>query len=94
MNKTDYPHDIFEDMDSRLTAENYRSPRFVDVVEAFDGNFSFGETGSNGQVMDTTLTGAVLGKIESAIRLGVVNGTILIDGMKYDFEFTKSVHRE
>ena len=81
-----YPHDFFDDMESRISPENHRNPRVVVVDECEDGNLAFGELGDDGVVGDTTLIGAVLSKIEVAIRKHQkLAGVVIADGIVYAF---------
>lgn len=82
-----YPHDVFEDMESRLTKEEHRDPRVVVVSECHDGQYSWAELSDDGTTGDTTLTGVVLDPIEKAIRSGQLAGTVTVDGIVYAFVF-------
>lgn len=85
-----YPHDVWRDMDSRLTPSNHRRPRLIVVDECKDGNFAFGELGEDGCVWDTTLIGEVLSPIETAIRKrSQVAGTVNVAGVIYAFTFNR-----
>jgi len=82
-----YPHDVFEDMESRLTIDEHRDPRVVVVNECHDGQYSFAELANDGTTGDTTLIGVVLRPIEEAIRGGKTAGTVTVDGIVYAFLF-------
>lgn len=82
-----YPHDVFEDMESRLTKEEHRDPRVVVVSECHDGQYSWAELSNCGTTGDTTLTGVVLDCIEKAICSGQMAGTVTVDGIVYAFVF-------
>lgn len=84
-----YPHDVFEDMESRLTIEEHRTPRVVVVNECHDGQYSFAELANDGATGDTTLVGVVLRPIADRIRRGELAGVLTVDGISYAFVFGK-----
>lgn len=91
--KEQFPHDVFEDMSSRVAPEHHCSPRVLVVKECVDGQLSWGELGSDGQVGDTTLTGEVFRPIEKLIRSGYWSGTEYIDTIPYSFVFSRQQER-
>lgn len=82
---TEFPHDVCDETDDRISPEDWRYPRVVVMSQAHKGQWSWGELTEQGEVWDTTLTGRVLDIIEQQVRDGKYCGEVYVDGVPYQY---------